>query len=726
MVGFRPAETPLTRFLFISDSKRNRRIFPIKPLFEMNKVQIEPKLEITSGSPLMFGATFTKSGYNFALFSRHATAVTLLLFFQKKEDADFEVVLHPQKNRTGDVWHVHVRNLPEFFLYAYRLDGPFQPEAGHLFHAGYRLLDPYATAISGLERWGERNLAAPGYLGQVAEIEYDWEDDRPPHIPLRDSIIYELHVRGYTRAAGSGVDFPGTFRGIVEKIDYLKELGITAIELLPVFEFDETDCRYVNPESGEKLLNYWGYSPIGFFALKTGFAAAGDPAGAVREFRDMVKALHAESIEVILDVVYNHSAEGDREGAVLNYKGIENSVYYLLDESGSYRNYAGCGNTLNSNHPVVQQLIIDSLRYWVAEMHVDGFRFDLASILTRDEAGNVMENPPLLNAIAKDPLLSRVKIIAEAWDAAGLYQVGNFPAGRRWAEWNGRYRDAIRRFVTGEPGLTGEVASRIAGSEDLYRHSGRCPYHSINFVTSHDGFTLMDLVSYHNKHNLLNGQGNQDGHDFNFSSNNGVEGETDDPKIQERRQVQIRNMATLLMLSQGTPMMLAGDEFGNSQHGNNNAWCQDNEISWLNWELLNQNSDLFRFWQKLIRFRKRYPSLRRNRFFTGAINPESGTADISWHNVRKNEPSFNTAARSLAFMIDNSSPENPKSLIYAAVNFSDAELTFELPLIDRRYPWRIAISTSDPSSFLNDKPEQLSENQSSVSVAAFSITVLMR
>ncbi|MFH2133251.1 MAG: alpha-amylase family glycosyl hydrolase, partial [bacterium] len=440
-----------------------------------------PMFKHQRGRPLPFGITQTGSWHNFAIFSKHATAVWLLLYLKKQQTPDHEIQLDPKLNRTGDVWHILIQNLPDCFYYMYRMDGPWNPEQGCIFNHHHVLLDPYAKFIAGLEVWGKRDPKLNHFLGYFEPATYDWGNDQLPNTPLSDTIIYELHVRGFSRHSSAGVDNPGTFQGIVEKIPYLKSLGITAVELMPVQEFDEMDCQYVNPDTKTRLVNYWGYSTIGFFALKTAYAAAGDNSGAGKEFKDMVKKLHTENLEVILDVVFNHTGEGDKTRPVLSFKGIENSIYYMLDESGDYQNYSGCGNTLNCNHPVVRNMIMDVLRYWVVEMHVDGFRFDLAAILTRDENGDVLTNPPLLEAIAKDPVLSRTKIIAEAWDAAGLYQVGSFPASRRWAEWNGRYRDTIRRFLQGEPGITGEIATRISGSEDLYRHSDRNPYHSINF-----------------------------------------------------------------------------------------------------------------------------------------------------------------------------------------------------------------------------------------------------
>lgn len=682
-----------------------------------------PILTCQKGRPIPFGVTLTTFGHNFAIFSKQATSVSLLLYFDQQQTPKHEIRFDSKLNRTGAVWHILIQNLPDSFYYMYRIDGPRNLEQGHIFDAKQLLLDPYAKFIAGMETWGKRATKPHQVLCYFENTTYDWGNDQAPNIPLSDTIIYELHVRGFSQHPSSGVKGSGSYQGIIEKIGYLKSLGITAIELMPVQEFDEMECRYENPHTGAKLLNYWGYSTVGFFALKTAYAAAGESGGAGNEFRDMVKALHAENLEVIIDVVFNHTAEGDKTCPVLSFKGIENSVYYILDETGDYRNYSGCGNTLNCNHPVVRKLIMDVLKYWVVEMHVDGFRFDLAAILTRDENGDVLTNPPLLEAIAKDPVLSSTKIIAEAWDAAGLYQVGSFPASKRWAEWNGRYRDTVRRFLRGEPGLTGEIATRISGSEDLYRHSDRNPYHSINFITAHDGFTMMDLVSYLEKHNQANGEDNQDGCNHNFSLNFGVEGVTTDTGIMSKRKQQIRNMATIMMLSQGTPMVLAGDEFGNSQSGNNNAWCQDNEISWLDWELADINQDLLIFWKKLIEFRKKHAALHRKRFFTGKISETSGIADISWHNIRLGQPDFNTSSRSLAFLMDGVDSGGEKGeMLYAALNFSEISLEFEIPTISSAKTWNQVLSTADPKSFIEGTPRSC--DQKTIEVAAFSITVL--
>ena len=680
----------------------------------------------TPGSPLPFGVTKTRRGVNFAVFSKNASKVTLLIYNTPVDIPQFEIVLDHKINRTGDVWHISLDGLPETFYYSYKLSGPNDPAKGLVFNEELELLDPYSTAFSSLETWNKRNNGEK-LLNCYQNGSFDWEGDKPINRDLKDTIIYELHVRGFTRHNSSGVVHPGTYKGVIEKIGYLKQLGITAVELLPVHEFDETDCRYENPTTGQKLVNFWGYSSLNFFAVKAAYASNGNGLQAAYEFKEMVKALHNADIEVILDVVFNHTAEGGRDRPVYNFKGLENSVYYLLDEACDYLNHSGCGNTLNCNHPVVRKMIIDSLRFFVTEMHIDGFRFDLASILSRDENGDVMPNPPLLELIAKDPILAKTKIIAEAWDASGLYQVGSFPASKRWAEWNDRYRDLIRRFCKGESGLTAELATRIAGSEDLYKHSERNPFHSINFVTAHDGFTMMDLVSYKEKHNHENGEDNKDGVDGNHSLNFGIEGATQDPVIMNQRFKQIRNMATLLMLSQGTPMILSGDEFGNSQNGNNNAWCQDNSISWLDWGLTHSNADLLSFWRKLIAFRKQHRSLRRDRFFTGKVNPFSGLHDISWHNTSVADPGFNQWNRSLAFMIDGMEGDHiADDTLYVILNFNELDSEFELPFQHIASPWKLVLNTADPRSFIEDREIELESHQISLKVEAFSIVVLKR
>ena len=575
---------------------------------------------IRRGHPLPYGAAARRDGVNFSVFSKHATGVTLVLYAPDDEDPLLELPLDSRYNRTGDVWHVFIEGIDPGVEYAFRVECEPNPHPDVLRYDSRRvLIDPYGKSVAGLEEWGEK-AGAVSRLGklrsQVVDEEFDWGHEHPLNIPLADSIIYEIHVRGFTRHQSSGVPHPGTFAGVVEKIPYLQDLGVTAVELMPVTEFDEDDNDFRHPDTAEKLRNFWGYQPVSFFAPKASYARDSGPGQAVREFKEMVKALHEAGIEVILDMVFNHSGEGDERGTTFCWRGLDNPTYYLLEpETGRYLNYSGTGNTMNCNHPVVRHQILAALRYWVTEMHVDGFRFDLASILGRGRDGEVLPNPPILEAIAADPVMAHVKLIAEAWDAAGLYQVGSFPNWGRWAEWNGHFRDDLRRFVKGEPGMTRSLATRLSGSPDLYRGSGRAPWHSINFVTCHDGFPLADLVSYDEKHNEANGEQNRDGHPDNLSWNCGEEGPTPSHEVNALRARQMRNFLTLLFLSQGVPMLLGGDEIGRTQRGNNNAWCQDNDISWVDWSLLERNGELFGFVSRLVRFRKAHRSLRRRVFF---------------------------------------------------------------------------------------------------------------
>ena len=591
------------------------------------------------GSPLPMGVSRTPQGYNFALFSRHAEAVSLVFFRTKEEEPVFELELDPYRNRTGEVWHVLIKDFDSRLRYGYRLQGPLDPSgSGHFYQSDRIMLDPYAKALSGGSDWGvayRRRGRRPDPLASFQrrclyiEEDFDWEGDRPLNIPLEESIIYEMHLRGYTCHPSSGVEYPGTYRGVIEKIPYLKKLGITAVELLPVAEFNELENTRVNPATGERLKNFWGYSPLAFFAPKAAYAINGRNGNQVREFKELVKALHAAGIEVILDVVYNHTAEGGADGPAISFRGIDNVIYYLLDPvTREYLNFSGCGNTVNCNHPWVRHVIMDCLRYWVMEMHVDGFRFDLASILGRGPDGEVLADPPMVEKIAEDPILAHTKIIAEAWDAAGLYQVGSFSSHHRWAELNGRFRDDVRHFLCGHQNSVAPLATRIAGSSDLYGHNGRQPGNSINFITSHDGFTLADLVSYSRKHNQANGEDSHDGDNHNIAWNSGVEGPSNDPEIVALRRRRVRTAAVILLLSQGVPMMLAGDEFGRSQEGNNNAYCQDNEISWLDWELAERNADLVNFFRGLIALRKKYRLFRRESFF--ATEPPPGQGEITW------------------------------------------------------------------------------------------------
>jgi glycogen operon protein len=651
---------------------------------------------VSRGRPLPLGTTPFADGVNFALLCRHGTRVWLVLSPADSNAPFAEVELDPHSNRTGNHWHVFVHDLPPAFRYGWRVDGP--PGPYNRYDPSIVLLDPAATLITGGGPWGSQCEVTTKHSVRRGLYfrgpRYDWNDDSPPLTPLEDSIVYELHVRGFTCHPSADVKHPGTYAGLLEKIPYLKWLGVTAVELLPIHEFDECDCPFTNPFTGERLRNYWGYNSIAFAAPKAGYAATVAGHGQVREFRDMVKAFHAAGIEVILDVVFNHSGEGDDRGRTYSFRGLDNELYYLLAPDGSYLNYTGCGNTLNCNHPIVRDLLLTCLRYWVGHMHVDGFRFDLASVFGRDRFGNVMVDPPVVETITEDGVLADTKLIAEPWDAAGLYQVGKFPFGRRWSEWNGHYRDDVRRFWRGDPETVCGLATRLCGSSDLYEPSGRKPVHSINFVTCHDGFTLNDLVSYERKHNAANGEQNRDGSDANWSWNCGVEGPTTDPAVRRLRQRQARNLMATLLLSQGVPMLLGGDEFLRTQRGNNNAWCQDDETSWVDWTLAEKNRDFLRFVREMIALRKRHPALRRRSFLFGA---EGGLRpDIAWHGLEPNKPDFSPAARTLAYTLDGTQTgREPDRDFYVGIN-GDRErpAPFRVAKSPSGRPWRRVVDTS--------------------------------
>jgi isoamylase len=648
-------------------------------------------LEEGRSTPL--GATPAPNGVNFSVFSRHATRVELLLFDGVDDAKPARMVrLDPAVNRTYYYWHVFVPDVRPGQLYAYRVEGPFDPSTGMRFDPTKVLLDPYGRAVVVPVGYSRDDARGPGDNARTAMKNvvvdlspYDWEGDTPLRRPSSQTIVYELHVRGFTRHPSSGLPEKtrGTFAGLVQKIPYLQRLGITAVELLPVFQFDAHDAP-------PGLVNYWGYAPVSFFAPHQGYSASRDPLGAVDEFRDMVKALHRAGLEVILDVVFNHTAEGDQRGPTLSFRGLDNTTYYMLEADRSrYANYSGTGNTLNANHPIVRRLILDSLRYWVDAMHVDGFRFDLASVLNRDEAGNVMPNPPVLWDIESDPALAGTKLIAEAWDAAGLYQVGGF-VGDSWKEWNGRFRDDVRSFLRGEEGTVDRFADRLLGSPSLYAHKQREPEASVNFVTCHDGFTLNDVVSYDRKHNGANGENNRDGTDDNRSWNCGVEGPTDDPEIDRLRTRQVKNLLTVTMLSVGMPMMLMGDEVRRTQDGNNNAYCQDNETSWFNWTLLSKRADLHRFVSLLNAHRLlRDVEAERQRV---ALCDLIQMADITWHGVELERPDWRLSSHSIAFTAQLT---RERVSVHALINAYWEALEFELPPVsDRgRGPWRRWIDT---------------------------------
>ncbi len=558
---------------------------------------------------------------------------------------------------------------------------------------------------------------------------YDWNEDFPLVTPMEDSIIYELHLRGFTMHPSALVGKPGTFAGLIEKIPYFRQLGITAVELLPVFEFDEDDCVFVNPHTGQCLKNYWGYNSIAFGAPKAAYASSGPDHNQVNEFRDMVRAFHAAGIEVILDVVFNHTGEGDDRGRTYSFRGLDNELYYMLGPGGNYLNFSGCGNTVNCNHPIVRESILNCLRFWIGEMHVDGLRFDLASVFGRDRKGNVLIDPPIVEMISEDGLLRDTKLIAEPWDAAGLYQVGSFPSfGGRWSEWNGRYRDDIRRFWRGDPGMSGALATRICGSSDLYEHSGRLPNHSLNFITCHDGFTLWDLVSYNHKRNDANGENNRDGMDDNNSWNCGIEGATHDAYVLRLRKRQAKNLLTTLMISQGVPMLLAGDEFLRTQKGNNNAWCQDNDTSWIDWRLKEANADFFRFTTMLIELRRRHPALRRREFLRGSGRYNDLRADIVWHGVEPFNPDFSPGSRTLAFCLDGKETQREDDRdFYVACNAWVDGVEFRVPRAPNGKLWRRAIDTSllSPFDILSHDDGPITYHNTIYHVAAHSMIVLI-
>lgn len=690
-------------------------------------------VKIQIGNPFPLGASIEEGGVNFSIYSRDATAVSLVLF--DAEDATEpceEIKLNSHENKTGDIWHIFVEGLKEGILYLYKIDGPYNPPQGLRFNKNKYLFDPYAKAFSKGSVFKSYNLQhkkgfsvkEPGLLKDLSEFpkcvvvddSFDWEGDRPLNFPLEKTIIYETHLKGFTASKTSLVpeNEAGTYKGFIHKIEYLKKLGISAVEFLPLFEFDENENPNVNPKTGEMLVNYWGYSTIGFFAPKTSYSSDKTPGGAVREFKQMVKELHKNGIEVILDVVYNHTAEGNEHGYTFGLRGIQNDVYYSLPQNDKqyYMNFSGCGNSVNCNHPVTMQFIIDSLRYWVLQMHVDGFRFDLASIMTRSPNGIPMGLPPLTYAISQDPVLSKTKIIAEPWDCAGLYQLGGFPAGEnsRWSEWNGRFRDDIRRFIRGDENASTAAATRIAGSSDCYNHSGRTPLASVNFVTAHDGFTLNDLVSYNYKHNEENGEENRDGSDDNISYNHGFEGECINPKIEDLRLKKIKNALVYLLVSQGVPMILAGDEMRRTQKGNNNAYCQDNELSWVDWSLAEKNSGLVRFVSILTALRKNHKEFTRKEFFSD--NYGQGTqSEISWFDINAKTPDWNKQKRFLGFKL--SSIDGTEDF-YVASNGDKYDLTLTLPSLSDGKKWHLVVDTGLPSpedAFEEGKEEFLSEQR---------------
>lgn len=683
-----------------------------------------PPLATRPGQPHPLGATVMKDGVNFSVFSQHATAMELLLFDREDAVEPAQVIrMAPKDHLSFHFWHVFVAGAGPGLHYAFRANGPAMPEIGLRFDPGKVLIDPYARGNSmvlwdrvAATRPGD-NLASSMRSVVIDPSTYDWEGDEPLRRPMKDTIIYEMHLAGFTRGPGSGVAKPGTFRAVIEKIPYLQSLGVTAVEFLPVFQFDDrTDWEH----EGRRLANYWGYSTMAYFAPHPGYCEAPGEAAHLDEFRDMVKALHRAGIEVILDVVFNHTDEGNHEGPTFSFRGLDNLNHYCLVPGNEkyYNDFTGCGNTFNSNHPIGSKMILECLRFWVREMHVDGFRFDEGSVLSRAPDGTPMQFPPVLWQIELDETLADTKLIAEAWDAAGLYQVGHFP-GYRWAEWNGSYRDTMRNFVRGVPGGIGAVADALTGSAGLYQSSGHGPVNSVNFITAHDGFTMNDLVSYHQKDNLANGEGNRDGVDDNKSWNCGVEGPTDDPEIEALRDRQVKNFATLLMLSQGVPMLVMGDEARRSQGGNNNTWCQNNETGWFDWSLPDRRPDMVRFWSRLISFRRTHDALRRNRFFDGTTNAR-GMSDIVWHGTELGQPGWGDGgARALSWTIAG---EGEAADIHVMANMFWEPLDFALPEVPCRR-WSRALDTVQPSpDDIPDTPEPVMGDR--LTVASRSIIVL--
>jgi glycogen operon protein len=657
-------------------------------------------LKLRAGRPYPFGATLVPGGVNFSVFSRHATGCTLVLF-ERGAAAPLAEIPFPEEFRVGDVWAMVVFGLdPESLEYGYRMTGPSDPQVGQRFDPRVVLLDPYAKLVSGRDAWGQtpRWEEPFQHRGRVLQEDFDWEQDRPLNIPAEDLVVYELHVRSFTRHPSSGARHPGTFAALREKIPYLKELGVNCVELMPIFEFDEFENSSPNPATSELRYNYWGYSTVGFFAPKAGFAATGRHGMQADELKTLVKELHRHGIEVMLDVVFNHTAEGDHRGPTVSFRGLDNKTYYMLTPEGWYYNFSGCGNTLNCNHPVVRTFVLDCLRYWASEYHIDGFRFDLAAILGRDPNGAPLANPPLLEHLAHDPVLGRVKLVAEAWDAGGLYQVGSFPAYGRWAEWNGKYRDTIRKFLKGDLGQAGELAQRVAGSPDLYWTRGTTA--SVNFITCHDGFTLHDLVAYNDKHNDANGEHNQDGSNDNASWNCGAEGPTEDADVLALRRRQMKNAAALLLTSQGIPMILMGDEVGRTQRGNNNTYCHDNDLNWFDWWLVEENAELLRFFRHLTAFRRAHPALRRRDHFRYADVLGSGLPDVSFHGVEPWRPDFSGTSRTLAWMLCGRHAKGGAARdddLYIAANAWWDGLEFRLPALPDGRRWHVAANTGMPA-----------------------------
>ncbi|MCX6112421.1 MAG: glycogen debranching protein GlgX [Proteobacteria bacterium] len=697
------------------------------------------------------GTSVTDSGVNFALFTRDATGVTLVVYESDRDEMPlFTHELNSKINQTGDIWHCFVKNLKEGHWYGYFVNGIYDPKGGRRFNPNKLLIDPHARAVVLNNPLQIPEMYAYDRKSPLADLSFsDLRSDRvAPRAciirsqpnegvrhkrrKLKDHIIYEMHVKGFSFNKNSGVKYPGTFRGVMEKIPYLKELGITAVELLPIHAFDDQSIVRHNPD-GKALKNYWGYDPVSFSSIHLAYSSFREIREAIKEFKEMVNALHDAGIEVILDVVFNHTAEGNELGPTFSFKGIDNSIYYMLDNGRNYKNYTGCGNTLNFSHPVVRDLVVDSLLYWVVEMGVDGFRFDLASVFSRDAQGNIIPNAPLVEKIAEHPVLRDVIMIAEAWDAAGAYQVGKF-GGARWAEWNGKFRDDLRSFIKADIGSLANIAERLTGSPSMFLSSSKFPSNSINFVTCHDGFTLYDLVSYNKKHNLANGENNEDGYNDNRSWNWGIEGDTSDEKIKKLRLKQMKNAMALTMLSLGVPMINSGDEFCKTQKGNNNAYCQDSEISWLDWSLFEKNKDFFRFVKNIIGFRKNNTSLRRRHFYNV---PEGADLekfrDLTWYGEKGEEPNWKPDNYTIAFLIKGwtpieSSSERKCHDIFVIVNSHWEPHCYILPKIkDKKWHFICDTDKEAPNDIVDSDPGKspILDNQNDYTIQPRSVVILI-
>lgn len=633
---------------------------------------------ISTGSPLPYGVSLEGDCVNFSLFSKHAESVTLCLFDIEKQHLIFKILLDPRFNKTGDIWHLKIQGLFPPFYYGYQVEGP--KKMG--FCPDKILIDPYAKSVSSSHLWGSQNGYSPLGIFYLP-TPFDWENVSPPGFDVKDLVIYEMHIRGFTQHPSSNVKNPGTYLGMVEKIPYLKELGINAVELLPIQEFNENENVFINPIAKTRLYNYWGYSTVNYFSPMNRYATGSEIDAAVIEFKTLVRELHRNGIEVILDIVFNHTSEGN--GSCISFKGIDAPVYYILDLEYLHTNYTGCGNTFNCNHPVALQFILDVLRYWALEMKVDGFRFDLASTLTRGRNGHPLEFAPLIEAISEDPILANVKLFAEPWDPGGLYHVGKFyPHTKRWEEWNDKYRDSIRKFIKGTSGSKGEFVTRLCGSEDLYYQ--RSPFNSVNFITVHDGFTLRDLVSYNDKHNEINGEGNQDGVNYNISWNCGVEGPSENTEIILIRERQMKNFHLALMVSKGIPLLLMGDEYGHTKFGNNNTWCHDNELNWFLWHQLKTNNGFRRFYAGLIHLRMQHPLLRKNTF----VKPD----EVHWHGAEPYHPDWDPSNQFIGLTLLN---ENREESLYIAFNAQDKIFKAVLPPAANNKKWHIRVQTHQPS-----------------------------